>query len=59
MNTTDATATGTLPPNQIGKRYECALCGVTVMCVRGGKGRVTCHGEPMTLLTAKPLPSSD
>ncbi len=45
--------------NQIGKRYVCAHCGLTVMCAKPGGGRITCHDEPMELLTAKPLPSSD
>lgn len=45
--------------NQIGKRYQCEHCGVAVMCVRGGDGRLTCHGQPLTLVTTKPLPSSD
>ena len=45
--------------NQIGKRYECETCGAQLMCVKRGEGRFHCHGEEMTLLTAKPLPSSD
>ncbi|WP_116996691.1 hypothetical protein [Desertimonas flava] len=45
--------------NQVGKRYLCAQCGLTVMCAKGGSGRITCHGEPMELQTTKPLPSSD
>ena len=45
--------------NQIGKRYQCGVCGTTVICVRTGTGQFRCHGEPMTMLLAKPLPSSD
>ena len=45
--------------NQVGKKYECPTCGLTVMCVRKGAGRFTCHGTPMELQGAKPLPSSD
>jgi len=45
--------------NQMGKRYTCPTCGTTVICVKRGDGRFTCHGSPMELVTAKPLPSSD
>jgi desulfoferrodoxin-like iron-binding protein len=45
--------------NQVGKRYRCAECGTQVICVKPGAGRFHCHAEPMELLTAKPLPSSD
>lgn len=45
--------------NKPGKRYTCATCGSVVMCTKGGAGRVACHGEPMGLNTARPLPSSD
>jgi hypothetical protein len=46
-------------PNQIGKRYVCAVCSLELMCVRKGAGHFTCHGQPMALVEAKPLPSSD
>ena len=45
--------------NKAGKRYTCGTCGTQVMCTKGGSGRIFCHGEPMELHTAKPLPSSD
>ena len=45
--------------NQVGKRYTCAECGTQVICVKRGEGRFTCHGQPMELQSAKPLPSSD
>jgi hypothetical protein len=45
--------------NQVGKRYRCAQCETQVICVKRGAGHFTCHGEPMELQTAKPLPSSD
>jgi hypothetical protein len=45
--------------NQIGKRYECKACGIVLICAKPGAGRIACHGEPLELLTAKPLPSSD
>ncbi len=45
--------------NQVGKRYVCATCGTEVMCVKKGPGRLHCHGEAMSVVTARPLPSSD
>jgi len=45
--------------NRVGKRYTCAQCGTEVLCTKGGGGRIWCHGAPMALKTAKPLPSSD
>jgi len=45
--------------NQIGKRYECETCGSQLMCVKRGEGRFHCHRVAMSLLSAKPLPSSD
>jgi hypothetical protein len=46
-------------PNQIGKRYKCTTCDAEVMCVKGGAGRLECHGTTMERMDAKPLPSSD
>jgi hypothetical protein len=45
--------------NQIGKRYTCEECGTVVMCAKKGDGELKCHGRPMEIMTAKPLPSSD
>jgi hypothetical protein len=45
--------------NVAGKRYSCPTCGLQVICAKKGDGRVTCHGAPMELDGAKPLPSSD
>jgi hypothetical protein len=45
--------------NQMGKRYTCTQCETTVLVTKGGDGELTCHGVPMELATAKPLPSSD
>ena len=47
------------PTNQVGKRYVCETCGTEIMCVKKGSGRFNCHGSPMSLLSARPLPSSD
>ena len=45
--------------NLMGKSYVCETCGSEIMCVKRGDGAFHCHGAPMGLLTAKPLPSSD
>jgi hypothetical protein len=45
--------------NQLGKRYECAVCGSEVLCTKRGSGRFHCHGTPMQVKAVKPLPSSD
>lgn len=36
-------------PNQVGKRYTCKKCGAEVIITRGGKGTISCCGEPMEL----------
>ena len=43
----------------LGKRYQDAKTGVTVLCIRAASSRVCCDGAPMALLAAKTLPSSD
>lgn len=45
--------------NQVGKRYRCEVCGLGIMCAKAGAGRFVCHDHPMTLDSAKPLPSTD
>jgi hypothetical protein len=45
--------------NQVGKRYRCEVCETEIICVKGGGGRLECHGAPIALLPAKPLPSTD
>lgn len=45
--------------NNLGKRYECADCGATVLVTKPGAGELSCHGQPMQIMQAKPLPSSD
>ena len=46
-------------PNQMGKRYTCAECEATVLVTKAGEGTLRCHGQPMEIAQAKPLPSSD
>jgi len=45
--------------NLLGKRYTCAVCEATVLVTKPGDGELSCHGRPMEVLQAKPLPSSD
>jgi hypothetical protein len=45
--------------NQLGKRYTCATCEATVLVTKAGDGSLECHGAPMEIAQAKPLPSSD
>ena len=43
----------------LGKRYQCAECGATVLCTKAAAVGIRCDGEPMAILAAKSLPSSD
>ena len=45
--------------NQLGKRYECEVCGTIVLCTKAGEGEVICDDHEMALQQPKKLPSSD
>ena len=45
--------------NLMGKRYTCGVCEATVLVTKAGAGEMSCHGQPMEIAQAKPLPSSD
>ena len=55
-------------PNQMGKRYTCAVCEATVLVTKAGDGELSCHGAghgdrpgqaaPVLRLTATHTPSS-
>ena len=45
--------------NQLGRRYECSVCGSTVLCTKAGEGSVRCHDMDMELQQPRRLPSSD
>jgi hypothetical protein len=45
--------------NQLGKRHACATCEATVLVTKPGDGALECHGQPMEVVQAKPLPASD
>ena len=35
--------------NEIGKRYRCPKCGSEFIVTKGGKGTISCCGQPMEL----------
>jgi desulfoferrodoxin-like iron-binding protein len=45
--------------NQLGKRYTCPVCGQVLLCLSGGSGEFTCHGQPMEVVPPQQLPSGD
>jgi desulfoferrodoxin-like iron-binding protein len=45
--------------NQLGKRYQCAVCGQVILCLAGGSGEFTCHEQPMEAVPPQQLPSGD
>lgn len=45
--------------NELGKRYECAVCGTTILCTKASEGEIACHGQVMEIQTPRKLPSSD
>jgi hypothetical protein len=45
--------------NQLGKRYQCEVCGTETLCTRAGDGSVHCCGRPMQLKQPRPLASAD
>ena len=47
------------PPLLLGRRFQCATCGTTVLCTKAGEASVVCCGAALQPVEAKPLPSSD
>ena len=45
--------------SQLGKRYQCKVCGTEALCTKAGDGELTCDGEEMEALEPRPIPSSD
>ena len=45
--------------NELGKRYECEVCGTTLLCTKAGDGELECHDQPMQIQAPRKLPSSD
>ena len=44
---------------ELGKRYQCDVCGVTILCTKAGEGSMSCCDAEMTLQQPRNLPSSD
>jgi hypothetical protein len=44
---------------QIGKRYVNEAGDLEFLCVKPGEGSLASNGTPLTIKSAKPLPSSD
>ena len=45
--------------NQLGKRYQCEVCGTVVLCTKAGDGPIICDDQEMAIQEGKKLPSSD
>jgi hypothetical protein len=45
--------------NQLGKRFECTVCGTEVLCTKAGEGVVECCSQEMQLKQPRPLASAD
>ena len=45
--------------SELGKRYECGVCGITILCTKAGEGSVSCCGEETIVQQPRNLPSSD
>jgi transcription elongation factor Elf1 len=48
-----------LVATQLGKRYQCEVCGTETLCTKPGVGVVQCCGKEMQLKKPKPLASAD
>jgi hypothetical protein len=44
---------------QLGKRYSHEESGLELLCVSAGPGTLAVGGEPLEVMRANPLPSSD
>ena len=45
--------------NQLGRRYQCEVCGTMVLCSKAGDGVIQCHDTGMEVQQPRKLPSSD
>jgi desulfoferrodoxin-like iron-binding protein len=34
-------------PNEVGKRYVCAVCGAELLVTKAGSGALSCCAQPM------------
>lgn len=45
--------------SRVGKRYQCAVCGTVVLCLRPGPEEFRCCEQTMTEKQMEQLPSGD
>lgn len=45
--------------SRLGKRYECRVCGTTVLCLKAGPEEFECCGQEVTEMRMQELPSGD
>lgn len=45
--------------NQLGKRYQCSVCGTEALCTKAGNGAIICCGKEMQIQEPRAIPSSD
>ncbi|MFC1957848.1 desulfoferrodoxin [Chloroflexota bacterium] len=45
--------------SELGKRYQCAVCGSEALCVKSGDGTIACDGQDMEIQEPRVMPSSD
>ena len=44
--------------NQLGKRYQCQVCGTEALCTKASEGIIICCGQEMVLLLEKTADSA-
>ncbi len=45
--------------NQLGKRFECKVCGGEILCTKPGEGAVHCCEQEMQIKQPVSLPTAD
>ena len=45
--------------NQLGRRYQCDVCGTMVLCTKASDSVIQCHDTEMEVQQPRKLPSSD
>ena len=45
--------------NQLGKRFECKVCGGEILCTKSGEGAVQCCEQDMQIKQPVSLPTAD
>ena len=45
--------------NQLGRRYQCSVCGTIILCTKAGEGEAECCETAMEVQQPRKLPSSD